>query len=512
MELHGALLIAGATSDAGKSTVTAGLCRLLARRGVRVAPFKAQNMSNNSVATVEPDGTSGEIGRAQATQALACGLAPSTRFNPVLLKPGSDRRSQLILHGRPAGDVGARDYITRRQWLLDEVTTTLKELREDFDVVLCEGAGSPAEINLRATDIANMGLARAADLPTLIVGDIDRGGVLAHLAGTVAVMPPEDQRLVYGFVVNRFRGDVSLLEPGLRQLKNLTNRSTFGVLPYLTDLWLDAEDSLAALGTDLVGRGSTAADPITVAAIALPRVSNTTDVEALAVEPGLTVRWTTRPADVLAADLVVLPGTKSTVGDLAWLRDTGLADAVRRRADTRAPLAAVCGGYQMLGRTIVDPHGVEAPAGTRVQGLGILDLDVEFATGKTVRNVVGTGLGVPAAGYEIHHGTVVRTTESPALQGPEGPEGALREAVLGTHWHGLFGSDEFRRAYLTRTFGARYTAPPGPGASYDGARLAQLDVIADAIEEHCDVDAVLHPLRSGGAFSAILPSIRIISD
>ncbi|KXO97885.1 cobyric acid synthase [Tsukamurella pseudospumae] len=509
MELHGALLIAGATSDAGKSTVTAGLCRLLARRGVRVAPFKAQNMSNNSVATVEADGTSGEIGRAQATQALACGLAPSTRFNPVLLKPGSDRRSQLVLHGRAVGDVGARDYITRRQWLLDEVTTTLNTLREEFDVVLCEGAGSPAEINLRATDIANMGLARAADLPTLIVGDIDRGGVLAHLAGTVAVMPPEDQRLVYGFLVNRFRGDVSLLEPGLEQLEAITRRPTLGVLPYLTDLRLDAEDSLAALGTDLVGRGSTAPDPITVAAIALPRVSNTTDVEALAVEPGLTARWTTRPADVLAADLVVLPGTKSTVGDLAWLRDTGLADALIRRAAAGGPVVGICGGYQMLGRTIADPTGVEAPSGTRVEGLGILDLDVEFASEKTVRNVAGIGLGVPAAGYEIHHGTVVRTAESPALQGPDGAEGALNGAVLGTHWHGLFGSDGFRREYLRHVFGNRDL---GPTVNYDGARLAQLDVIADAIEEHCDVDAVLRPLRSEGAFSAILPSIRIISD
>lgn len=507
--MRGALLIAGATSDAGKSTVTAGLCRLLARRGVRVAPFKAQNMSNNSVATVEADGTSGEIGRAQATQALACGLAPSTRFNPVLLKPGSDRRSQLVLHGRAVGEVGARDYVTRRQWLLDEVTATLAELREDFDVVLCEGAGSPAEINLRATDIANMGLAQAAGLPTLVVGDIDRGGVLAHLAGTVAVMPPEDQRKVYGFLVNRFRGDVTLLEPGLQQLEELTGRPTLGVLPHLSDLWLDAEDSLAALGTDLVGRGSDRDDAIRVAAIALPRVSNTTDVEALACEPGLTVRWTTRPADVAAADLVVLPGTKSTVGDLAWLRERGLADALARRAADGGAIVGVCGGYQMLGRTVSDPAGVEAAAGVRVEGLGILDLDVEFGADKCVRNVAGTGLGVPATGYEIHHGVVVRTAESPALHGPDGPEGALRGGVLGTHWHGLFGSDAFRRAYLERTFPGRDL---GPRVGYHDARLAQLDAVADAIEEHCDVEAILRPLHSGASFSAILPTIRIIND
>ncbi|ADG78311.1 Cobyric acid synthase OS=Tsukamurella paurometabola (strain ATCC 8368 / DSM / CCUG 35730 / CIP 100753 / JCM 10117 / KCTC 9821 / NBRC 16120 / NCIMB 702349/ NCTC 13040) OX=521096 GN=cobQ PE=3 SV=1 [Tsukamurella paurometabola] len=507
--MHGALLIAGATSDAGKSTITAGLCRLLARRGVRVAPFKAQNMSNNSVATVETDGTSGEIGRAQATQALACGLAPSTRFNPVLLKPGSDRRSQLILHGRPVGDVGARDYITRRQWLLDEVTTTLQRLRDEFDVVLCEGAGSPAEINLRATDIANMGLARAAGLPTVVVGDIDRGGVLAHLAGTVAVLDPDDQRHIYAFLINRFRGDVSLLTPGLEQLEDITRRPTVGVLPYLTDLWLDAEDSLAALGSDLVGPGSRRPDPLRVAAIALPRVSNTTDVEALACEPGLTVRWTTRPADVAAADLVVLPGTKATVADLAWLRERGLADALVARAAGGRPIIGVCGGYQMLGRSIGDPHGIEAPVGSRVDGLGLLDLDIEFAADKCVRNVAGTGLGVRATGYEIHHGTVVRSTESHLLDGPDGAEGALAGPVLGTHWHGLLGSDEFRRAYLHRAFPG---FDPGPVTSYDGARIAQLDRIADAIEEHCDVDAIVAPLQLSGVFSPILPRLRIVSD
>ncbi|WP_019203431.1 cobyric acid synthase [Tsukamurella sp. 1534] len=506
--MHGALLIAGATSDAGKSTVTAGLCRLLARRGVRVAPFKAQNMSNNSVATVERDGTSGEIGRAQATQALACGLAPSTRFNPVLLKPGGDRRSQLVLHGRAVGDVGARDYVERRRWLLDEVTAGLRRLRDEFDVVLCEGAGSPAEINLRATDIANMGLAEAADLPVIVVGDIDRGGVLAHLAGTVAVLAPEDQRRVYGYLINRFRGDPSILEPGLAQLERLTGRPTLGVLPYLRDLWLDAEDSLAALGTDLVGRGASRPDALQVAAIALPRVSNTTDVEALACEPGLTVRWTIRPADVAAADLVILPGTKATVADLAWLRRTGLADALVARAAAGRPLVGICGGYQMLGRGIADPHGAEAPAGTRIDGLGVLDLDVEFAADKCVRNVTGTGFGAPASGYEIHHGTVVRTAEQPFLAGPDGPEGAARGATYGTHWHGLFGADEFRRAFLARTFPG---FAPGPEISYDGARLAQLDTVADALEEHCDLDALMNPLRSPGVFSPILPSLRIVA-
>ncbi len=479
--------------------MTAGLCRLLARRGVRVAPFKAQNMSNNSVATVEADGSSGEIGRAQATQAMACGLAPSVRFNPVLLKPGSDRTSQLVLHGRAVGSVGARDYVARRAWLLDEVTASLAALRAEFDVVVCEGAGSPAEINLRATDIANMGLARAASLPTIVVGDIDRGGVLAHLAGTVAVLEPADQALIHGFLINKFRGDVSLLRPGLEQLREITGRPTMGVLPYLPGCWLDAEDSLAALASPVVGPGAIRSPCLEVAAIALPRVSNTTDVEALACEPAVTVRWTTRAADVAAADLVVLPGTKATVSDLQWLRDEGLAEAIVARVDRGGAVFAVCGGYQMLGRVIADPSGIEHCASRAVAprplapvpGLGVLDLDVEFERDKVVRNVVGHGTGdladVPASGYEIHHGRVARSTEAALLVGPDGPEGAVRGAVVGTHWHGLLADDAFRRAFLARI------APgldPGPAVAYQGARLAQADAVADALERHCDVDAL----------------------
>ena len=249
----GALLVAGTTSDAGKSMVVAGLCRLLARKGIRVAPFKAQNMSNNSVVALGADGVGGEIGRAQAMQARAAGLAPSVRFNPILLKPGSDRTSQLVVRGRAMGTVGARDYVKHRDALAGVVAEELAGLRAEFDVVLCEGAGSPAEINLRATDLANMGLARAANLPVVIVGDIDRGGVLAHFFGTVAVLSPQDQALVAGFIVNKFRGDPALLAPGLEQLAALTGRPTYGVLPYCDQLWLDAEDSLSVVAREFVG-------------------------------------------------------------------------------------------------------------------------------------------------------------------------------------------------------------------------------------------------------------------
>src|SRR5690349_16833899 len=316
--MGGALLVAGTSSDAGKSMVVAGLCRLLARKGVAVAPFKAQNMSNNSAVTVE----GGEIGRAQAMQARAAGLAPSVRFNPILLKPGSDRTSQLVVRGRVEGTVAAGDYFSHRDRLAAVVNDGLSQLRTEFDAVICEGAGSPAEINLRATDLANMGLARAANLPVILVGDIDRGGLLAHLFGTVAVLEPDDQALIAGFIVNKFRGDPALLEPGLRQLHDLTGRPTYGVVPFVDDFWLDTEDSVSVQAHRVVGQPQPPVGEqwLRIAAIRLPRISNSTDVEALACEPGVLVRWVTDPADLPDADVVVLPGSKATVADLNWLR------------------------------------------------------------------------------------------------------------------------------------------------------------------------------------------------
>src|SRR6476619_2490920 len=306
--------------------VVAGLCRLLARKGIRVAPFKAQNMSNNSAVTAE----GGEIGRAQAMQARAAGLAPSVRFNPILLKPGSDRTSQLVLRGQVVDTVSAKDYFTHRDRLWAVVADELQSLRNEFDAVICEGAGSPAEINLRATDIANMGLAQAADLPVVVVGDIDRGGVLAHLFGTVAVLSPADQARIAGFVVNKFRGDPALLAPGLDQLQALTGRPTLGVVPWADGLWLDAEDSLSAVTDGVLGRPAPpcGAQWLRVAVVRFPRISNATDAEALACEPGVAVRYVTEPSRVEGTDLVVLPGSKATVADLAWLRASGLADGV----------------------------------------------------------------------------------------------------------------------------------------------------------------------------------------
>ncbi len=401
--MTGALLVAGTSSDAGKSVVVAGLCRLLARRGVRVAPFKAQNMSNNSVVTVD----GGEIGRAQAIQARAAGLEPSVRFNPILLKPGSDRTSQLVIKGQVADSVSAKSYVQHRDRLACIVLDELTWLRDEFDAVICEGAGSPAEINLRATDLANMGLARAADLPVLLVGDIDRGGLLAHLFGTVAVLEPDDQALIAGFIVNKFRGDPALLEPGLRQLQDMTGRPTYGVLPYADELWLDAEDSLSVVAHRVIGtpappRGD---DWLRVAAVRLPRISNSTDVEALACEPGVLVRWVTDPADLADIDLIVIPGSKATVSDLSWLRDHGLADAITAHARAGKPVLGICGGFQMLCSRLDDP----VESGTRgVPGLGMLDVDITFHPDKTLRR-----WQQPLTGYEIHHGRVspLRRTE-----------------------------------------------------------------------------------------------------
>src|SRR3954452_17186427 len=329
--MSGALLIAGTTSDAGKSVVTAGICRWLARQGVSVAPFKAQNMSNNSMVTA--DGA--EIGRAQVMQAAAARVEPEAAMNPVLLKPGGENASQVVVLGKPVADVTALSYRPMKAALLEQALACLADLRSRFDVVICEGAGSPTEINLRADDIANMGLATAADLPVVVVGDIDRGGVFAALYGTVALMPPADQRLVAGFLVNKFRGDARLLTPGLHQLAALTGRPTLGVLPWRTGLHLDVEDSLgveAPRGPALPPHGE---DVLRVSVARLPRLSNFTDLDALAAEPGVLLRYADRPEELADADLVVLPGTRSTVADLQWLRATGLADAVARRAAER---------------------------------------------------------------------------------------------------------------------------------------------------------------------------------
>jgi adenosylcobyric acid synthase len=484
---RGALLVAGTTSDAGKSVVTAGLCRWLARQGVRVAPFKAQNMSLNS--TVTADGA--EIGRAQAMQAAAAGVAPEAAMNPVLLKPGSDRTSQVVVLGRPWAEVSAVSYREHKAALLEVSLQCLADLRARYDVVVCEGAGSPAEINLRATDIANMGLARAARLPVLVVGDINPGGVFAAMFGTVALLSPEDQALVAGFVVNKFRGDVTLLEPGLAMLQSLTGRPTLGVLPWTDGLELDVEDSLG-LSAPVTPLPPAGRDVLRVSVVRLPRLSNWTDVDALRSEPGVLVRFATTPEELADADLVVLPGTRATVADLAWLRARGLDAVLASRAAAGRPVLGVCGGYQMLGTRIEDD--VESGSGT-VDGLGLLPVRTQFGRDKVLGRPTGTYRGHPVTtAYEIHHGRL--TVEGGEHLFAPG-EGCRVGAVAGTVWHGALESDGVRRALLSETADA-VGRDWVPGTTpFEQVRQARLDALGDLVAHHLDTDAVVRLLEHG---------------
>ncbi|MGP8302668.1 cobyric acid synthase [Streptomyces inhibens] len=508
----GGLLVAGTTSDAGKSVVTAGICRWLVRQGIRVAPFKAQNMSLNSFVTRE----GAEIGRAQAMQAAAARVEPTALMNPVLLKPGSDRSSQVVLLGKPVGELSARGYFGEsggsspgktqyaghREQLLGTVTDCLAELRRTHDAVICEGAGSPAEINLRRTDIVNMGIARAARIPVVVVGDIDRGGVFASFFGTTALLSREDQALVAGYLVNKFRGDVTLLEPGLEMLRGLTGRPTLGVLPFAHGLGIDEEDGLRVSLRGAVRESVVApphgADVLRVAVCAVPLMSNFTDVDALAAEPGVVVRFVDRAEELADADLVVLPGTRGTVRALAWLRERGLADAIARRAAEGRPVLGICGGYQMLGERIEDE--VESKAGT-VEGLGLLPVRVRFAVEKTLARPVGTALGEPVEGYEIHHGVAEVTGGDEAFMSDDqghSLDGCRVGSVWGTHWHGSLESDGFRRAFLRRVAAdAGRAFVPAPDTSFGTLREEQLDRLGDLIEEHADTDALLRLIEKG---------------
>jgi adenosylcobyric acid synthase len=492
--MRGALLVAGTSSDAGKTVVVAGLCRWLARRGVSVAPFKAQNMALNSAVTAAGD----EIGRAQAMQAAAAGVEPEAAMNPLLLKPADDRASQVIVMGRAVGVADAASYLRDRSQLAATVAAALADLRRRFDVVVCEGAGSPAEINLRTDDLVNMGLARAADLPTLLVGDIERGGVFATLFGTVALLEPADQALVAGFVINKFRGDPAVLAPGLDQLRLLTGRPTLGVLPWRAGLQVDAEDSLALDAPRPAPIPPVGRDELTVAVVRLPRLSNFTDVDALAAEPGVRVAFVDTTTAVADADLVVLPGTKATVGDLAWLRARGLDRALTARARAGRPVLGVCGGYQMLG-TVIDDD-VESGAG-RVDGLGLLPVTTRFAPTKVLARRTGTSPafgGVTAGGYEIRHGRVTVDGGTPLLRTHDGhDDGCVDGAVLGTSWHGLLEHDDLRRALLCRVAeraGRDFT--PGR-VSFARVREARLDALGDLVADHLDTAAVDTLLTAG---------------
>jgi adenosylcobyric acid synthase len=470
------LMVQGCTSDAGKSTLVAGLCRLLARRGVRVAPFKPQNMALNSAVT--EDG--GEIGRAQAAQARACGLRPHSDMNPILLKPNDDTGAQVIIHGRAVANMDAREFHAYKPAALAAVFASWGRLRARHAVVVVEGAGSPAEINLREGDIANMGFAERADCPVILVADIDRGGVFAHLVGTLALLSDSERARVRGFVINRFRGDLALLEPGLRWLEAHTGKPVFGVLPFLHGLCLEAEDAI-----DPTQHLESPALRILVPA--LPRISNHTDFDPLRLHPGVDLRFVGAGEPIAPCDLVILPGSKNVRADLQWLRAQGWERALRRHLRYGGRVLGICGGFQMLGRTIADPHGIEGPPGESA-GLGLLDLETVLERAKQLRNVSGTLAFSDARvhGYEIHAGV----TRGPGLAQPfaqldHGQDGALSAdgQVMGSYLHGLFDAPD-ACATLLRWAGLAEASAP----DYDARLEADLERLADAIEHHLNLE------------------------
>lgn len=503
--LRGGLLIAGATSDAGKSWLTAALCRVLARRGVSVAPFKAQNMALNAAVTAG----GAEIGHAQWVQALAAGVPAEAAMNPVLLKPTSERTSQVIVSGRPWATLGAAQYHRRVQELVPVVHEALADLRSRFDVVLCEGAGGAAEINLLDRDLANLPLAVAAGLPAIVVGDIERGGVFAALHGTVDLLPPELRAPIRGFVINRFRGDPALLGDGTAVLQARSGLPTFGVIPRLEGAEIDAEDSLAL---DRWRTGPAAVTPgraLDVAVIRLPRIANFGDLDPLRIEPEVSVRAVAAPAELGRPHLVVIPGSKNTRSDLAWLRETGLAQALAGLEHDRSSIVAICAGLQICGRSISDPDGIEGDPGS-VEGLGLLAVDTIFEADKVLDRphatvVAGPGARCPADGYRIHHGRVVGGPDArPWLVGADDAVlGWHADGVIGTSVHGLFENDELRAALVGWAANRAGIGPINGGrVRFGAARDGRLDAAADAVETHLDIDRLLAVITEGAPIAA----------
>jgi adenosylcobyric acid synthase len=477
------LMVLGTASSVGKSTIAAGLCRILRRQGARVAPFKAQNMSNNAAVTM--DGL--EIARSTAVQAAAAGIEPTADMNPILLKPEADMRAQVIVHGRVWRQSAARDYFTRKQELWPVVAGSLDRLRVEHDVVVAEGAGSPVELNLKAGDLVNMRVASYAGASCLLVGEIDRGGVFAQLIGTLDLLEPEERGLVKGTVVNRFRGDSTLFEDGVRILEERTGVPVFGVVPWVLDLGLAEED-----GVPLEHPSAIAAAELRIAIARLPRIANFDEFAPLSRVPGIVVEYVDRPERLFGADLIVLPGTKSTIADLAWLRARGLADTVVAARAAGTPVLGVCGGFQMLGRAIHDPEGVESDQPT-APGLGLFDLETTFAREKRTARASGRvvaaigplagAAGATVAGYEIHSGRTAGAAE-PLLELDGHADGAVSHdgLVMGTYLHGLLENESARRAligWLRQRRGLperSWTEEPDPYDRWADVLEASLDV------------------------------------
>lgn len=483
-----ALMIQGTGSDVGKSLLVAGLARAFTRRGLRVRPFKPQNMSNNAAVTAD----GGEIGRAQALQARAARVAPSVHMNPVLLKPQSEVGAQVVVQGRMIGTARARDYQAWKPRLMESVLDSFERLRADSDLVLVEGAGSPAEVNLRRGDIANMGFARATDTPVVIVGDIDRGGVIASLVGTQAVLEPDDAAMIRGFIVNRFRGDPTLFADGMALIAERTGWTPFGLVPFFPEAGrLPPEDAVAL---DVAGVGRDGSVPL-IAVLRFPHIANFDDLDPLRQEPGVAVAFVPPGEPIPAeADLIVLPGSKTTIDDLDFLRAQGWDIDIRAHLRRGRRVLGLCGGYQMLGRAIADPQGIEG-APRALPGLGLLDIETVMTAEKRLVAVTGTTLAddEPFSGYEMHVGdTTGPDAAHPLLRFADGrADGAVSAdgLVAGTYVHGLFANDRQRAAWL-----ARLGAAPGL-SNYEAGIEAVLDRFADHLEAHLDCDGLLRLCR-----------------
>ncbi len=492
--LHGGVVVCGTTSGAGKSTVVAGLCRLLTRSGVRVAPFKAQNMSNHAWLT--PDGA--EIPHAQWAQAQAAGVPADERMAPILLKPGAGGRSHLLVLGRPAGDTGALDYGERTSTLRPIVARCLAELRARHDVVVAEGAGGAAEVNLLDRDLANLPLAAAAGLPALLVADVDRGGMLAAVVGTLALLPDRLRRCVRGVIVNRFRGDARLLAPGLRDLEARTGVPVLGVLPHLGGGLLDIEDSLDLEA--LHAQPCSHDVEVDVAVVAYPHLANPSDVAPLAAEPDVAVRLVRSARGLGRPDLVVLPGSRATVADLGWLRSRRLDEAI---AASGAAVLAICAGYQMLGTTVDD--AVESPQPVVTAGLGWLPVKTRFGHSKLQRWREGHALGEPITGFDMRHGRIERTAGEGWVtlddeHGRHGEGATVADGrIRGTGLHGLLEQDGFRSALLADVAARSGRGRPPSGVRMTAVRRAYHDRLADTLAEHLDCDRLAGIIAAGAA-------------
>ena len=494
-----ASMVQGTCSSAGKSFLVAALCRIFHQDGYRAAPFKAQNMALNSFITAEGL----EMGRAQVMQAEAAGIAPSVLMNPILLKPSSDTGSQVIVNGEVVGQMSAAEYFRRKRELIPQVMAAYGQLAAQYDILVLEGAGSPAEINLKSEDLVNMGMATRAKAPVLLCGDIDRGGVFASLAGTMLLLEPWERELVQGIIINKFRGDPAILSPGLRQLEEMVHRPVVGVIPWMP-VDLDDEDSLSQRLTQHSAPGV-----LEIAVIRLPHLSNFTDFNPLERVEGVSLRYVSQLRELGEPDLVILPGTKNTMGDLAWLRQNGLEAAVQKHAARGGPVLGICGGYQMLGRELRDPLGVEH--GGRMAGLGLLPVETEFAPQKTRTQATGRFLplqglfaplsGVPLAGYEIHMGRTEST--APAVElAPQGeaphPDGAAAQNVLGTYVHGLFDRPEVVEGLLRALCQHKGIAWEAlRPRDLDAYKQEQYDRLAAGVRRSLDMEKVYEILERG---------------